>query len=113
MKKIDLTLKKIDILQCAVISAIIHAIMSLIMVIPLSLLFSAIARLVPYLPENNPFSLGYFTLFMPIIYGILGFILGIIFALDYNIALKITNGLNLTFETKNDISIVSETSDLN
>ncbi len=113
MKKVDLTLKKIDILQCAIISSIIHAIMSLIMIIPFSLLFSAIARLVPYFPENNSFSLGYFTLFIPIIYGILGFIFGIVFAFVYNIALKITNGFNLTFETKNDISIVNETSDLN
>ncbi len=78
--------------------AVIYGIMSLIVIIPLFLIMSAVgavgakngAQAMPVI-----FS-GVFMIFLPIIYAVVGFIGGVLAALIYNLVAKWTGGVEFT-----------------
>lgn len=94
-------LKKVDPLSAGMIQGIIMAAVGLLYVpFGLILMFGGFA-------SKNSDSMGVgigaglgIMLFAPIIYGILGFIGGIIGAFIYNVAAKFTGGLRLEFENE-------------
>ena len=102
MKNIKLTLKKIDPIKWATIAAILYAVIALIVVVPMFLIFSTLGAASAF--EDAGVGFGFFggglaLLFIPIIYGVLGFIFGLIGALVLNFVLKKVNGLDMDFET--------------
>ncbi len=98
-----LTLKRIDPMKWAIVSALLYAVMSLIIMIPMFLIMSAIGSLTEL--EETGFAMmgsGIAMLFVPILYGIIGFIFGLLFAVIFNFVLSKTNGLDMEFDT-NDL----------
>jgi len=101
--KIKLKLKKIDPVKAAVINGLLLALLSLLVVVPMMLFISAsgVSR-----GGMNPYNAGVIfgggitmVFILPIIYGILGFILGLIGTALFNFILSKTNGLNIEFDS--------------
>jgi hypothetical protein len=92
--------KSVGVLSVAKIMGLIYLCMGLIFV-PFFLLFGLLGTLAGQ--QKNPlagiFSIG-FALFMPIFYGLLGFIAGAIGALLYNLFAKLVGGFELELEIK-------------
>ena len=90
-------LKRIAPLQLGKMSAVIYALGSLI-VVPFILLFTALASVIQPAPIAVPgiaaLGLGAIIIF-PIIYGILGFIVGAFGALIYNLVAKWIGGIEV------------------
>ena len=98
---LSLKLKRIDPVKWGIIVGLLYAILSLVVMIPMfgimSLTGGALA--------NNAGGLGFLfgsgiaVIFIaPIIYGVLGFIFGVIGAAILNFILKRTKGLDMDFE---------------
>ncbi len=112
MNIFTLKLKKIDPIKWATIAGLLYAAISLVIVVPFILFFSAIG-----LSEFDEFSSGFgllgggiMILFLPILYGLIGFVFGLIGALIFNFILKKTGGLDMDFEkTGLDISLSNQT----
>ena len=90
-------LKKIGILSAGLISGIIYAAFGLL----IGLFFAAFGGIVASLAEEGAggiLGFGAFSIIIfPIMYGVMGFIAGIISALLYNLAAKWTGGLEMEF----------------
>jgi heme/copper-type cytochrome/quinol oxidase subunit 4 len=101
MNSIKLNLRKIDPIKWGIISGILYAVISLIVVVPLFLIMSAVG--VEDLAQNDfPAAFaGVGLLFIPIIYGVIGFILGILITALLNVILSKTGGLDMEFNTDN------------
>ena len=88
-------IERIGVLSFGKINGVIGAVFGLIVGIFFSLIFSFI----PMTPEGADFpSLMFGTLsivFLPIMYGLIGFLFGILFAFIYNIVVKWTGGLEI------------------
>ncbi len=102
MSILKLKLKRIDPVKWGVIVGALYALLSLIIVVPMFFIFS-IAGAANGFGDSGADSIGLFgggiaMLFMPILYGILGFIFGLIGALLLNFILKKTKGLEMDFE---------------
>ena len=93
-------LTNVNPLKLGITLAVIYGIISLIIAVPLFLIFSLVgaagaARGGQALPAI--FS-GVFVIFLPIIYAVLGFIGGVIAAFIYNLVAKWTGGIEFTTE---------------
>ena len=93
---------KIDPLSCGKVLAVVYFGIALLF-IPFFLLMMFLAPQMPS-PTGGPSpgqmmgGLGLvFVILLPIIYGVLGFIGGLLVALIYNLAAKFTGGLAMTF----------------
>ncbi len=100
MARIKLTLKRIDPVKAGIIYGILMALLSLIIILPLMLVYSATG-----LAANQPgmgamFGGGIAMLFIPILYGIIGFIGGLIGTALLNFVLSKTKGLDIEFDGK-------------
>jgi len=85
-------------LQLGITLGILYAILAIIILIPVFLLISlagvvGAAQTGTALPAV--FS-GVFLIFLPVIYGVLGFIVGVIMAFIYNLVAKWTGGVEFT-----------------
>jgi hypothetical protein len=91
-------IKSVGVLSVAKIMGLVHACMGLIFA-PLFLLIGALGSLAGQ--NKTPFAGMFgvaFALFMPIFYGLLGFIAGAIGALLYNFFAKLVGGFELDLE---------------
>jgi hypothetical protein len=90
--------KSVGVLSVAKIMGLLYACMGLLFV-PFFLLFGMLGTLVT--PDRNPFA-GVFgvvmAIFMPVLYGIFGFIAGAIGSLLYNLLAKLLGGFQLELE---------------
>ncbi len=101
MAKLKLTLKKIDPVKAGIIYGVLMALISLIIVIP-TLLFVSASGL------SNGSALGFGAAFggsltmllLPILYGIIGFIFGLVSTALLNFVLSKTKGLDVEFDSK-------------
>lgn len=88
--------KKIGVLQTSVISAIIFFFLSLVLVLPM-LLITGIAG---GFSDNMGFAFGgIIMIFMPIIYGIMGFLMTALWCWIYNVIAKRIGGIEVELET--------------
>lgn len=94
-----LKLKRIDPVKWGVIVGLVYALLSLIIIVPMFLIMS-VAGATSGFDEAGLGMLGggVIMLFAPILYGVLGFIFGLIGALILNFVLKKTKGLDMDFE---------------
>ena len=99
MSNITLKLKKIDPVKWATITAAVYAIISLVIIVPMFLFMSVLGASTG-LEEAGLGILGggLMIIFLPIIYGVLGFIFGLIGAYIFNFVLSKTDGLDMDFE---------------
>ena len=93
-------LAHVDPLKLGITLGIIYAIVSLVIMVPIFFLISlagaaSTARTGAAMPAI--FS-GVFLIFLPIIYGVVGFIGGVIMAFVYNLTAKWTGGVEFTTE---------------
>ncbi len=98
-----MVVKKIGVLSCAKIQAVVLAILGLIIGVLYGIIGFFIALAAPHEFGSN-FPAVIFVLMpiiMPIFYGILGFISGAIGAFVYNIVAKWIGGLEVEIEQKN------------
>ncbi|MGA2053220.1 MAG: hypothetical protein ABSH19_07910 [Opitutales bacterium] len=87
-------------LQCGIVSGSIYAALSLL-VVPFFLLAGLAAAAHPHANGQRlpPFPLfGVFALFLPVIYGVVGFLGGLLMAAVYNLLARFTGGLEVTVE---------------
>ena len=88
-------------LKLGITLGVIYGILSLIIAVPLFLIFSMVGAASaargggPALPAL--FS-GVFIVFLPFIYAVLGFVAGVIMAFVYNVVAKWTGGVEFTTE---------------
>ena len=97
MARIKLTLKRIDPVKAGIIYGALTALLSLIVVLPLMLVFSA-AGLSGEPGMGAMFGGGIMMLFIPVIYGIVGFVAGLIGTALLNFILSKTKGLDVEFD---------------
>jgi hypothetical protein len=107
MARIKLSLKRIDPVKAGIIYGALMALISLIVVIPVMLFVSAAGVAGG---EMGPiFGGGIAILFVPILYGVFGFIFGLIGTALLNFILSKTNGLDVEFDGKDvEISQIGE-----
>ncbi len=90
-------LARISPLQLGIVLAVLYGLLSLIVFVPMGLLFSghhSVGSATSATPAF-PFS-GIFLLAMPVLYAIMGFISGVIGAAVYNVVAKFTGGIEVT-----------------
>jgi hypothetical protein len=108
MARIKLNLKRIDPVKAGIIYGALMALLSLIIVLPFMLIFSA-AGLSGQSGMGAMFGGGMAMLFVPILYGIIGFVGGLIGTALLNFILSKTNGLDVEFDGKDmEISQIGE-----
>ena len=100
-------LKKIDLLSVAIYSFIMYFILSLLFIIPMSMVFTMINRLMPGMmgqeqPTLFPFFSGIFLVILPVIYSFFGTIMNVIIALAYNLISIKLGGLKFSIEKISD-----------
>ncbi len=100
MSKIKLNLKRVDPVKYGIITGLLMALMSLIVIIPM-FLFMSVAGASGMSNGNGlaMFGGGIAMLFVPILYGIIGFIFGLIGTALMNFILSKTNGLDMEFDS--------------
>ncbi|OUW16835.1 MAG: hypothetical protein CBD18_06100 [Opitutales bacterium TMED158] len=105
-----LTLKRVTPLSMAKISGLCYAAMGLLF-IPFMLLGPIIAALAPTQgPNDAPAGLFIgmgvgFALFTPIIYGMMGFVIGLIGAFIYNLIAGWVGGIEVDFDANDSASV--------
>ncbi len=102
MSRIKLKLKRIDPVKSGVIYGLLMALISLVVLIPMFMVMSAVG-----VGVGDNAGLGMFggglamLIFAPIIYGIIGFVFGLIGTALMNFILGKTNGLDVEFDSDN------------
>jgi hypothetical protein len=93
-------IKRLAPLQTGLVLGVLYALLSLIMVPFLMLAGAGIAAAARQGGAPLPFAFlfGAGALFLPVLYGVMGFIAGVIVALVYNLVAKMTGGIELTVE---------------
>ena len=89
-------IKKIGVYQTAKVAAIIYFLLAAVFMIPFGLLTSFIGN--DEVP-GIPFGGGLFFIFLPILYGLIGFIMTAVACLIYNLVSNWTGGIEVEFET--------------
>ena len=87
--------------KLGIVLAIVYGVMSLIISVPIFLLYSlaGVANTAKIGPQgHSAIFTGVFLIFLPIIYAVIGFIGGVIAALIYNLVAKWTGGIEFTTE---------------
>ena len=95
-------IKSVGVLSVAKIMGMIYGCMGLIFA-PLFLLIGLVGSLAG--PQKTPFAgiFGiFFALFMPVLYGVLGFVMGAIGALLYNLFARWVGGFELEMDLRPD-----------
>ncbi len=96
--------KRFGVYQTSKVGAITMFCISLIIILP----FALLGRLIGGMSGNHfpgfPFGGGFFLIVLPFIYGILGFIMTAISCLIYNMISKWTGGIELEFETMDEVT---------
>ena len=100
MARIKLTLKRIDPVKAGVINGALLALFSLIIALPAILLFSVTGLTANQSGMGAMFGGGIAMLFIPILYGIVGFVGGLIGTALLNFVLSKTKGLDIEFDGK-------------
>ena len=100
MSTLKLRLKRIDPVKYAIITAVLTALLSLIILVPFTLFFSAIGAAASDLGGGAAIFGGgiFMVIFVPIVYGVIGFIVGLISTMLLNFVLRKTGGLDIDFE---------------
>lgn len=89
-------LKKINVLKFAVVTALIYVLLSFIILIPFSLISGLI---------SHQFAIStIFLFFLPIVYGIIGLISGLLIAFIYNLISKYFGGIEVEVEQIDNFS---------
>ena len=88
-------LKRIDPLKAGAVLGVLYALLSFIMV-PFFMLAGAMAATAQGAPFAALFGVG--AIFLPIIYGVMGYLSGLLIAVAYNLAARWTGGIEFTFE---------------
>jgi hypothetical protein len=96
------TLKRLEPFQFGKIMGVLYGLMSLFFV-PFLLMFGLIASVVPKVPggPNTAFPAGIaivMAILMPVMYGLMGFVTGLIGALLYNVVAKWMGGIQVEVE---------------
>lgn len=88
-------MRSVKVLQTSLMAAILYFVLSLIICVPMFL----ISLLIPS-TSSQPFGAlgGVFFLFLPFVYGILGFIFSALGCLVYNLVAKFTGGIAFSLE---------------
>ncbi|MEQ6119110.1 hypothetical protein [Reichenbachiella sp. MALMAid0571] len=89
-------IKKFGVYQTAKVSGIIYFLIAAVFMIPFGIISSMFGG--GNFP-GFPFGGGFFFIFMPFLYGIIGFIMAAIGCLIYNAIAKWTGGIELEVET--------------
>jgi hypothetical protein len=107
MSRIKLNLRKVDPVKYGLITGLLMALLSLIMIVPMMLIMSAAGAGSESLGAGAAIFGGgiIMIILLPILYGIFGFIIGLITTALMNFILKKTNGLDIEFETNSDFEI--------
>jgi len=109
MARIKLNLKRIDPVKAGIIYGALLALLSLIIILPVMLIFSAAGLSSGQAGMGPMFGGGLAMLFIPIVYGIIGFIGGLLGTALLNFILSKTNGLDIEFDGKDmEISQIGE-----
>ncbi|MCF6350107.1 MAG: hypothetical protein L3J23_03630 [Flavobacteriaceae bacterium] len=111
MSRIKLNLKRINPVKAGVINGLLMAVIALVALIPMFMFMSALGA-----TDNGLMFGGGITMliFGPIIYGIIGFIFGLIGTVLLNFILDKTKGLDIEFESNNiEISQSSNEEEVN
>ena len=90
-------LRRIDPVQCGLVSAVIYAVLALIIAVP-TMFFIMAASSVSKGAMPMFFTGPLMIVVMPVMYGAMGFIGGIIFAALYNLVAGWTGGVEITLE---------------
>ena len=93
-------IKRIAPLKTGIVLGVLHALLSLIIVPFLLLAGAGVAAAASRNGCTMPFAFlfGAGALFLPVLYGIMGFIVGVIAAAVYNLVAKMTGGIEVTVE---------------
>lgn len=83
-------LQNLNVIQCAIVSAILYGILSIVGV----LFMMPFAAMMPF--GMMRFASGSFLVFVPLVYFVLGFAGGAIFAVLYNLIARWTGGFEFT-----------------
>ncbi len=102
MAKLKLTLKRIDPVKAGVVYGALMALVSLIVVIPVLLFISAsgLSSGSAAYRFGSALGTGLAMLLLPILYGIIGFIFGLVSTALLNFVLSKTKGLDVEFDSK-------------
>ena len=89
-------MRSVRVLQTSLVVALMYFVLSLIICIPMFF----ITLVMPHASDSSPFAaLGSIVfIFIPFVYGILGFILVALSCLIYNLVAKFTGGIAFTLE---------------
>lgn len=91
-------IKRFEPLQLGKMFALLHGMIGLVFM-PIVLFFSLIASKLPPTQQVGIMAMGIgFTLFMPIIYAVLGFLVGVIGGFFYNLFAKWIGGIVVEIE---------------
>jgi hypothetical protein len=93
-------IKRIAPLKTGIVLGVLYALLSLIIVPFLLLAGAGVAAAASRNGGTMPFAFlfGAGALFLPVLYGIMGFIVGVIAAAVYNLVAKMTGGIEVTVE---------------
>lgn len=93
-------IKSFGVFQTAKVAGIIYFLLSVVIVIPIWLIFRAMA---PLMPQSDtpvaPFLTGTLLIMLPVFYGMVGFITTAIGCVIYNLIAGWTGGIELEVET--------------
>jgi len=91
-------LRSIGVLSCAKIFTIVHAVIG-ILVGFLFLVFGIVgAAVAPSQPKHGMVAIIVLAVLMPVFYGVLGFVMGAVWAFVYNLAAQSIGGLELQLD---------------
>lgn len=91
-------LRRIDPVQFALVSMVIYAVLALVVAIPIGLLSMAASSISREAALPIFFTGPLMIVVLPVMYGVMGFIGGIIFAWLYNLVAGWTGGVEITLE---------------
>lgn len=91
------TLKRIDVFSAARIGGLLYFLISLIIILPMALLMGSMGMAADEGPTMFPF-MGVGLIFIPVIYGIAGFIASAIAAWAYNLLAGWVGGVRIELE---------------
>ncbi|HTQ50347.1 MAG TPA: DUF3566 domain-containing protein [Candidatus Acidoferrales bacterium] len=94
-------LRSVSPLKLGITLGVIYGVLSLIVAVPLFLVFSLIGAASATKGGGPAFPAlfsGVFIIFLPFVYAVIGFIAGVIMAFIYNLVAKWTGGVEFTTE---------------
>ena len=93
-------LSRVSPVQLGIVLAVFYGLIALIIILPAGFFFGFRAAANPALSSPGFPGMavgGFMTILFPVLYAVLGFVLGVISAAIYNLVAKITGGIEFTF----------------